>query len=89
MRAYLYWCIRDWLNPAFDSKACLPPDDELTEDLTSIEYKFQSNGKIIIEPKEDIIERIGRSPDKSDALANTFYPRIGQSKEVDLTGMFH
>ncbi len=89
MRAYLYWCIRDWLNPAFDSKACLPPDDELTEELTSIEYKFQSNGKIIIEPKEDIIERIGRSPDKSDALANTFYPRIGQSKEVDLTGMFH
>jgi hypothetical protein len=90
LRAYLFWCIRDWLNPAFDSRACLPLDDELTEELTSIQYRFQSNGKIIIEPKEEIVKRIGRSPDKVDALANTFYPSVERlSGMKDLEGIFH
>lgn len=74
MRAYLYWALRDWLNPANNTGAQLPPDDQLTQELTEIKYKFQSNGRIQIEAKEDIKKRIKRSPDKSDALANTFYP---------------
>ncbi len=74
MRAYLAWCVRDWLNPAFGSKACLPPDPELTQELTGTMYKVLSNGKIQIEPKDDIKKRLNRSPDKFDGLANTFYP---------------
>jgi hypothetical protein len=89
MRAYLFWAIRDWLNPAYNSKACLPPSDELTEELTQIKWKFQSNGSIIIEPKEDIKQRLRRSPDWSDALANTFYPHDTISTEIqDLEGVF-
>lgn len=75
MRAYLYWAIRDWLNPKHGHKAALPPNDKLTEELTETKWKFQSNGSIIIEPKEEIKKRIKRSPDFTDALANTFYPR--------------
>jgi len=75
MRAYLFWMIRDWLNPAFNSRACLPPISELTQELTEVRYEFQSNGKLIIEPKDDIKLRLGRSTDYMDALANTFYPR--------------
>jgi hypothetical protein len=74
MRAYLFWAIRDWLNPANKTSAALPPDDELTQELTEMQWKFRSDGRVQIEPKEDIKKRIGRSPDKSDALANTFYP---------------
>lgn len=74
MRAYLYWCVRDWLNPNNNTGAMLPPDDELMQEATEIKWSFMSNGKIIIEPKEDIKKRIGRSPDKFDALANTFHP---------------
>jgi hypothetical protein len=74
MRAYLFWAVRDWLNPALGSKAMLPKDDELTQELTEVMYKFRSDGKIQIEPKEDIKSRLKRSPDKMDALANTFYP---------------
>lgn len=74
MRAYLFWCIRDWLNPRNGYYPALPPDDLLTEELTNINWKFQSNGNIIIEAKEQIKERLRRSPDRSDALANTFYP---------------
>ncbi len=57
----------------------MPPDEELLEEATEIKWKFQSNGKIIIEPKEDIKARLKRSTDKFDALANTFYPHLHNS----------
>ena len=79
MRAYLFWAVRDWLNPDINPNACLPPDEELLEEATEIKWKFQSNGKIIIEPKEDIKARLKRSTDKFDALANTFYPHLHNS----------
>ena len=55
----------------------------LTEELTETKWKFQSNGSIMIEPKEDIKKRIKRSPDYMDSLANTFYPKdsVGLSDE--------
>lgn len=74
MRAYLLWAVRDWLNPDNQSKAMLPPDDELMEEMMETKWWFTSNGKIQIEAKEDIKKRIARSPDKFDALANTFWP---------------
>lgn len=74
MRAYLYWAIRDWLNPANKKSAALPPDAELLQELTETKWKFRSDGKIQIEAKEELKSRIKRSPDKGDALANTFYP---------------
>lgn len=74
MRAYLHWCVRDWLDPRNKTGAALPPDDELLEELTAIKWSFSSSGGIFIEKKDDIKERLGRSPDKSDSLCNTFYP---------------
>jgi len=73
MRAYLHWALRDALDPKFDCKLALPPDDELLEELTSIKWELKSNGKIKIEEKEKIKQRLGRSPDKADSLINTFY----------------
>lgn len=74
MRAYLYWCVRDWLNPKNGYSPALPPNEKLTEEMTETHWRFQSDGSIIIEKKENIKERIKRSPDYMDALANTFYP---------------
>lgn len=85
MRAYLFWCVRDWLNPKNDTGAMLPPDAQFLEEATEIRWSFRSDGRIIIEPKEDIKERIGRSPDKFDALANTFYPIRSVGSGIDLS----
>lgn len=74
MRAYLYWKMREWFDPKNGYEPAVPPDDDLMEELTVVKWKFQSNGKIIIEPKEQIKEKLKRSPDKMDSLANTFYP---------------
>lgn len=82
MRAYLFWCVRDWLNPKNETGAMLPPDQGLAEEASEIRWSFRSDGKIIIEPKDDIKKRLGRSPDKFDALANTFYP-IATRKQID------
>lgn len=84
MRAYLFWCVRDWLNPKNETGAMLPPDGQLAEEATEIRWFFRSDGKIIIEPKEDIKKRLGRSPDKFDALANTFYPVRSTRQAIDL-----
>lgn len=74
MRAYLFWAVRDWLDPANGTGAMLPPDGSFLEEATEIRWSFLSNGKIIIEPKDDIKARLGHSTDEFDALANTFHP---------------
>ena len=85
MRAYLFWAVRDWLNPDNGTNAMLPPGGSFIEEATEIKWSFLSNGKIIIEPKEDIKERLGHSTDEFDALANTFHPKavkmVGQHTE--------
>ncbi|HDY87828.1 MAG TPA: hypothetical protein ENH82_06885 [bacterium] len=72
-RAHLYWQLRDQLDPQFDPILALPPDPELTQELTELRKakKQPNNGKILLEPKEDLEIRLGRHPDKSDAVANT------------------
>lgn len=75
LRAYLFWCVREWLNPDNNTGAMLPPDGTFLQEATEIKWSFLSSGKIIIEPKEDIKARLGFSPDEFDALANTFYPQ--------------
>ena len=74
MRAYLFWAVRDWLNPKNGFNPALPPDDRFIEEATDIHWEFLSNGNIIIEKKEEIKKRLKRSPDRFDALANTFFP---------------
>lgn len=75
MRAYLYWAVRDWLDPKNCFHPAIPHNDFFMQECTDIHWKFLSNGDIIIEPKEEIKKRLGRSPDYIDALANTFYPK--------------
>lgn len=74
MRAYLYWKMREWLDPKNKYNPALPPDDEFLEEVTSTKWQFMSDGRIIIEAKDKIKQKIGRSPDKMDSLVNTFYP---------------
>lgn len=84
LRAYLFWAVRDWLNPKNDTGAMLPPDSILAEEMTEVRWSFRSDGRILIEKKDEIKSRLGRSPDRFDALANTFYPLHQLSKRVDL-----
>jgi hypothetical protein len=68
-RTEAYWRFREALDPSQreGSRIALPDDKELISDLTSPTFKDTPEG-IEIEPKEKLIKRIGRSPDKGDAV---------------------
>lgn len=52
----------------------LPDDDELYGELGALKYEFAENsGDMKLESKKDTKKTLGRSPDKSDSLALTFY----------------
>jgi len=54
-------------DPGRGSTIELPPDRELLADLTAPRWSVQG-GRIKIESKDEIIKRIGRSPDCADAV---------------------
>ena len=47
----------------------LPDDDDLRADLSALRYQFNADGRIQIESKDECRKRLGRSPDRADAVA--------------------
>jgi hypothetical protein len=70
LRAEMWWGGREWLCGK-DSKAMLPPDDTLTGELTTPEWKPTSSGKIQVESKEDIAKRLRGRDDREDEGGST------------------
>lgn len=71
------------LNNAIKRGASIPNDDELIEELLSIEYQFTESGKIKIKSKDQIKEDLGRSPDKADAFMLLYFKDV---KPAGMTG---
>lgn len=71
-RTEIAWRFREALDPAQPggSPIMLPNDPMLISDLTSLLYKPESidKGIIELEPKKDLIARLGRSTNKGDAV---------------------
>lgn len=73
VRAAAWWNLRELLDPAMDAKLCLPPDDDLTADLSTPRYELMHGSRLKIESKDEIRKRLGRSTDLGDALAMSFW----------------
>lgn len=68
-RAEMWGRLRDWLKGC----GCIDGrDDDLTTDLTGVEYGYTPSNQIFLEKKEDMKKRGLHSPDDADALALTF-----------------
>ncbi len=76
IRAAAYWGMREALDPIKGDDLALPPGRRVLADLCTPRYKVTPQG-IQIESKEDIIKRIGRSPDVGDALVLSLYEYAG------------
>ncbi len=74
-RSASYWHLRELLDPEFEPTICLPPDDLLISDLTTPKWEVTAGvpAKIKIENKDDVVARLGRSSDRGDAVAFSFY----------------
>lgn len=55
----------------------------LTAQLTASKYKYDSQSKRVVEPKKDVKDRIGRSPDDADAYNLAYYTRGREYVNVD------
>ncbi|KAF0146670.1 MAG: phage terminase large subunit [Rhodospirillaceae bacterium] len=66
-RTELWWKVREALDPATGSNLALPPDRALLADLCAPRWTLRAS-RIQVETKEDIIKRLGRSPDRGDAV---------------------
>lgn len=67
MRAQAYWKFREALDPKTGDDIALPPDAELRADLCAAKWSMTMRG-VLVESKEDIVKRLGRSPDCADAV---------------------
>lgn len=68
-RAEAWWRFREALDPDQEggSVIALPPDSEMRADLAAPTYDVSARG-IIIESKDELRKRLGRSPGKGDAV---------------------
>jgi hypothetical protein len=68
-RTEAYWRFREALDPSQDggSTIMLPDDPVLMADLTAPTFEITKQG-IKLETKEDLVKRLGRSPDRGDAV---------------------
>ena len=73
LRAAAYWHMREILDPASGLSPGLPPDDRLFKGLTAPRWEPTSGGRIKLEEKDIIKNRIGFSPDEADAVVMSFW----------------
>jgi hypothetical protein len=71
VRSAAYWQLRELLDPAFEPVLALPPDELMISDLTTPTWSVMTGipPKIQVETKDKVVERLGRSPDRGDAIA--------------------
>lgn len=63
-------------------RVSIPEDEQLAADLLAPRYKVDSQGRRVVEPKEETKKRLGRSPDHADSVLLLFAPDRGATMEV-------
>jgi len=68
-----------WMNlkSALEGRLQIPDNDALQADLVGPTFKYQSDGRLLLEAKENMRKRGIPSPDLGDAVALTFCNPIG------------
>ena len=73
VRAAMWWNMREMLDPTNNENVMLPPNPTLISDLATPTWTTQRDATILIESKDSIKERIGRSTDYGDACCLAFW----------------
>jgi len=81
VRAASYWSFREALDPDHGEKLALPPDAEMSADLCAPRFSVTTMG-IQLESKDEIKERLGRSPDKGDSVVIAWWTKINSRLQL-------
>jgi hypothetical protein len=68
INAMLAWKLMEALDPQYNPTLMLPPDPKLKAELCSIRRSSIDGGVVSIESKKEVKKRLGRSPDRADAV---------------------
>ncbi len=84
LRDQLWFAMRDW----FKEGGQLHPDSHLEGELVAPLYTFDTQGRAKVESKDEMKKRLGRSPDRADALGLAIYeppkPRMPMSSGMQM-----
>ena len=75
LKAEIFWKFREALDPDSGSNVCLPDDREMFTEFTAHRWDISPTGQIRIGKKDDIKSKIGRSPDKAEAVLLAWFSR--------------
>jgi len=67
-RSQMWWRVRELLDPMRNYNVALPPNPRLTKDLCAPKWSVKGN-KVYVQSRDEIIKKIGRSPDYGTAFA--------------------
>lgn len=83
LRSQLVWQFREALDPSSNSAVALPPHPGLKADLCAFTWRPRDR-RIYVRSREEIIDKIGRSPDYASAyfLARLEHPRRSDIEKV-------
>ena len=74
-RSAAWWNLREQLHPDIGADLALPPDERLKGELVAPKWQHTAAGKVRLEPKEQVVKRLGRSTDAGDTVAMAFWYR--------------
>lgn len=69
--------MRDFLE-----HGAIPNDDDLANELSSLDYGYDARFRIQLQSKKDLKKNGGKSPDRADSLALSFIPELIDRKIV-------
>jgi hypothetical protein len=84
-RAAAWWNLRELLDPVNGEDIALPDTPELLGDLTAPRWREAAGGKVLLESKDEIKRRLGRSTDLGDAVVMAFWEET-EKKPPSLDG---
>lgn len=94
-RAEMWANAAAWLNQELPVQ--IPPDEELLSELCCVNKKYDTRGRLLLESKDEVKKKLGRSPDKADAFVLTFAEPVydcgrtrtfGKSGQIAIEDMF-
>jgi hypothetical protein len=84
-RSELWFTAASWGQEGLLDLTRLPPRrvEIISAQLTASKYSYDSQGKRVVEPKKEVKERIGRSPDDADAYNLAYYAQGREYQSVN------
>ncbi|MBQ7659401.1 MAG: PBSX family phage terminase large subunit [Alphaproteobacteria bacterium] len=81
-RAEMWDMLREWFNEDVE----LISNERLYNELCAVNKKYDHQGRLLLEEKEEIKKRLGHSTDLADALALTFAEPVYDRGRIQLYG---